>query len=66
MAHWLRADAEEFERLFNTGTMQPILYVDIPPGNVVMYVNPVCVEKVNDDGSMKSRTRLTIGGDRIS
>jgi hypothetical protein len=28
-------------------------------------VNPVCVEKLNDDGSMKFRTRLTIGGDRI-
>jgi hypothetical protein len=66
MAHWLRADAKEFERLLNTGTMQPILYADIPPGNVVTYVNPVCVEKVNDDGSMKFRTRLTIGGDRIS
>ncbi len=59
MDYWLRADAEEFERLFNTSTMQPILYADIPPGNVVTYVNPVCVEKVNDDGSMKFRTRLT-------
>jgi hypothetical protein len=66
MAHWLRADAEEFQRLFNTGTIQPIHYVDIPKGNVVTYVKPVCVEKVNDDGSMKFRTRLTIGGDRIS
>jgi hypothetical protein len=28
-------------------------------------VNPVCVEKTNDDGSIKFRTRLTIGGDRI-
>jgi hypothetical protein len=29
------------------------------------YVNPICVEKMNDDGSLKLRTRLTIGGDRI-
>ncbi len=29
------------------------------------YVNPVCVEKLNDDGSLKFRTRLTIDGDRI-
>ncbi len=32
---------------------------------IVTYVNPVCVEKLNDDGSLKFRTRLTIGGDRI-
>jgi hypothetical protein len=31
----------------------------------VTYVNPVCVEKLNDDSSLKFRTRLTIGGDRI-
>jgi hypothetical protein len=31
----------------------------------VTYVNPVCVEKTNDDGSLKFRTRLTFGGDRI-
>jgi hypothetical protein len=35
--YWLRADAEEFERLFRTGTLQPLLYVDIPPNNVVTY-----------------------------
>jgi hypothetical protein len=28
--------------------------------------HPVCVEKQNDDGSLKFRTRLTIGGDRIA
>jgi hypothetical protein len=31
----------------------------------VTYVNPVCVEKLNDDSSLKFRTRVTIGGDRI-
>ncbi len=29
------------------------------------YEKPICVEKTNDDGSLKFRTRLTIGGDRI-
>jgi hypothetical protein len=48
--YWQRADAEEFQRLFQTGTLRPILYTDIPADNVVTYVNPVCSEKVNDDG----------------
>jgi hypothetical protein len=30
-----------------------------------IYVNPVCAEKVKDDGTLKFRTRATIGGDRI-
>ena len=45
--------------------MRPIAFKDIPAGKLVTYVNPVCVEKQNDDGSIKFRTRLTIGGDRI-
>jgi hypothetical protein len=28
--HWLQADAEEMERLFTSGTIQPIHYSDIP------------------------------------
>ncbi len=28
-------------------------------------MNPVCVEKVKDDGTLKFRTRATIGSDRI-
>jgi hypothetical protein len=48
-----------------TGTIKPILFSNIPTDRVVTYVNPVCVEKTNDDGSLKFRTRLTIGGDRI-
>jgi hypothetical protein len=32
---------------------------------IVTYVNPACVKKLNDDGSLKFRTRLMIGGDRI-
>ena len=62
---WAQADAEEFERLFKSGTLRPILYQDIPADKDATYVNPVCSEKVKDDGSLKLRTRATIGGDRI-
>jgi hypothetical protein len=64
-AHWLNADREEMERLFVTGTIRPRCFNDIPKDRVITYVNPVCVEKTNDDGTLKFRTRLTIGGDRI-
>jgi hypothetical protein len=63
--YWRRADGEEIERLLTTGTIKPILFRDIPTNKVMTYVNPICVEKTNDDGSLKFRTRLTIGGDRI-
>jgi hypothetical protein len=63
--HWRQADGEEIERLLTTGTIKPLLFRDIPQNKVVTYVNPICVEKTNDDGSLKFRTRLTIGGDRI-
>jgi hypothetical protein len=63
--HWTQEDSEEMERLFTTGTIQPILFRSIPNNKVITYVNPVCVEKTNDDGSVKFCTRLTIGGDRI-
>jgi hypothetical protein len=63
--YWAKADGEEIERLFITGTIKPERFGDIPHDKVVTYVNPVCVEKTNDDGSLKFRTRLTIGGDRI-
>ncbi len=56
---------EEIERLLTTGTIKPILFCGIPTNKVMTYVNPICVEKMNDDGSLKLRTRLTIGGDRI-
>jgi hypothetical protein len=62
--HWSQADSEEMEGLFTTGTIKPISFRSIPHDRVVTYVNPVCVEKTNDDGSIKFRTRLTIGGDR--
>jgi hypothetical protein len=64
-AYWENADAEEIERLVVTGTIKPLLFHDIPKGKIVTYVNPICVEKTHDDGTLKFRTRLTIGGDRI-
>ena len=64
--HWDQADAEEIVRLLTSETIRPLHFFEIPINNkVVTYVNPVCVEKLNDDGSLKFRTRLTIGGDRI-
>jgi hypothetical protein len=64
--HWIQVDAEEMARLFNTGTIRPLHYhYNITANRTVMYVNPICVEKLHDDGSLKLRTRITIGGDRI-
>ena len=63
--HWEQADSEEMERLFRSGTLRPIHYSEIPADRQATYVNPVCSEKVKDDGSLKLRTRATIGGDRI-
>jgi hypothetical protein len=64
-AYWAQADSEEIERLFVAGTIEPEFFRDIPADRVITYVNPICVDKTNDDGSIKFRTRLTIGGDRI-
>jgi hypothetical protein len=55
--YWKNADAEEMERLFVTGTIQPRFLGDIPANKVITYVNPICVEKTNDDGTLKFRTR---------
>jgi hypothetical protein len=63
--YWEQADAEEIVRLLTSSTIRPIHFREIPMDQIVTYVNPVCVEKLNDDGSLKFRTRLTIGGDRI-
>ncbi len=53
------------ERLLTSGTILPMHYEDIPIDTVVTYVNPICSEKLNDDKTLKLRTRVTIGGDRI-
>ena len=64
-AQWAQADADEMERLFKSGTLRPIMHCDIPPDKNATYVNPVCSEKMKDDGAVQLRTRATIGGDRI-
>jgi hypothetical protein len=64
-AHWEQADADEMERLFRSGTLRPIFHQDIPPDKEATYMNPVCSEKLTDNGALKLRTRATIGGDRI-
>jgi hypothetical protein len=66
MERRLNANGEEIERLFTTGTIRPILFKHIPADRIVTNVIPVCVEKQNDDGSIKFRTRLTIGGDKTT
>ncbi len=63
--NWEQADAEEMERLFTSETIRPIMSDDIPEDKKPTYVNPVCSEKLKDDGALKFRTRATIGGDRI-
>jgi hypothetical protein len=47
--HWEQADAEEIVRLLTSSTIRPIHSREIPMGQIVTYVNPVCVEKLNDD-----------------
>jgi hypothetical protein len=64
--HREQADAEEIVRLLTSSTIiRPLHFREIPLDQVVTYVNPVCVEKLNDDSSLKFRTQVTIGGDRI-
>jgi hypothetical protein len=62
---WEQADAEEIVRLLISSTIRPLHFHEIPLDQVVTYVNPVCVEMLNGDSSLKFRKRLTIGGDRI-
>ncbi len=64
-AQWEQADIEEMERLFKSGTLRPIMHHDIPQDKHATYMNPVCSEKLNDNGTVKLRTRATIGGDQI-
>jgi hypothetical protein len=43
---WAQADAEEFERLFKSGTLRPIWHRDTPTDKEATYINPVCTEKL--------------------
>ena len=63
--YWEQADAEEIVRLVISSIIRPLHFREISLDQVVTYVNLVCVEKLNDDSSLKFKTRLTIEGDRI-
>ena len=67
-AHWLRAEVEEFDRLFASKTLIPILYRNIPLERRVdiTYYNPQTKEKIGADGSKTYRIRGTAGGDRVN
>jgi hypothetical protein len=51
-AQWEQADSEEMERLLTSGTLRPIMYSNTLPDREATYVNPVCVEKLKDDGAL--------------
>jgi hypothetical protein len=51
--YWEQADAVEIIRLLISSTIRPLHFRDIPLDQVVTYVNPVCMEKLNDGSSLK-------------
>ena len=67
-AHWIAAEAEEFDRLFATKTITPIHTTDQPIDRRkdTTYYNPQVKQKQNDSGKVTYRIRGTIGGDRIN
>ena len=66
-SHWRIAEAEEFDRLFSSGTMHPILPTAQPLDRRkdTTYYNPQCKEKSTPDGGKTFRIRGTVGGDRL-
>jgi hypothetical protein len=66
--HWRQAAAEEFDRLFASGTMHAIRAEDQPADRRrdTTYYNPQPKQKVGADGNITYRIRCTIGGDRIN
>ena len=67
-AHWIAAEAEEFDRLFATETITPIHTTDQPIDRRkdTTYYNPQVKQKQDDSGRVTYRIRGTIGGDRIN
>jgi hypothetical protein len=60
---WLKAGAEEFQRLLTeTSTMRFIKWQDRPADRKVSYYNPQVKVKVKLDGSTEYRVRGTYGG----
>ena len=66
-AHWLRAEIEEFTRLFASQTMRPIHPVDQPLDRRrdTTYYNPQTKQKRDALGNVTYRIRGTAGGDKI-
>jgi hypothetical protein len=58
---WWEADAEEFDRLFDTATMKPIYARDKPSERLASYLSPQASIK-NKLGVLLRRTRNTYGG----
>ena len=67
-ALWLQAEAEEFDRLFPSQTMQPIHYHAQPANRRcdTTYFNPQTKQKTTTAGDTTYRIRGTAGGDRIN
>ena len=67
-ALWLQAEAEEFDRLFLSQTMQPIHYHAQPANRRgdTTYFNPQTKQKITSAGDTTYRIRGTAGGDRIN
>ena len=65
---WLKAESEEFDRLFESHTMQPI-HLERQPydrRSNTTYFNPQTKQKTDTAGSIIFRIRGTAGGDRIN
>ena len=67
VAKWIKAEEEEWDRLFDTGTAIPRHQNQQPPDRRkdTTYYNPQVKEKVNEAGEKTFRVRGTVGGDRI-
>ena len=66
--HWRKAEIEEFDRVFGSKTMKPILPHDQPADRRrdTSYYNPQIKEKEDSAGNRTYRVRGTIGGDKIN
>ena len=66
--HWQQATAEEFTRLFKSGTMKPMHKHDQPKDRAkdTTYYNPQTKEKINMEDTKTYRVRGTAGGDKIN
>ena len=65
-AKWKQAFLEELVRLTEeTETISWNGYQTIPKGTIPTYCSIVVKEKVGEDGTIKYRVRLTVGGDRV-